>query len=368
MVQLGPRRLEMMEIDVPALEAGEALLRVEACGLCGSDIEQYHGTLGYLTPESFPMIPGHEPVGIIEEIDSATARAWGIATGDRVAVVPHLACGRCRHCTNGRGHLCTGLLPVPRSDYGFMPLDYRHGLWGAYSEYMPLHPRTVLYKIPANVSASVASLYQSLAAGLRWAVQVPETTAADTVLVLGCGQRGLASVVALRAAGVRSIIVTGLARDRFKLDHALRLGATATITVDEENTVERVMALTGGLGVDVAVDVAPSSFQPFLDAIDVTRPGGTIVVAGVKDRNSATPFNTNRVLYKELTIRGVFTPGAQAYERAVELLIQTVADIAPLHTHSLPLEDADEGIAMLSGRRTGIESIGVTLEPQLPGS
>ena len=96
MVQLGPHRLEMMEIEVPALEAGEALLRVEACGLCGSDIEQFNGTLGYLTPESFPMIPGHEPVGIIEEIDPATARAWGVAAGDRVAVVPHLACNERR--------------------------------------------------------------------------------------------------------------------------------------------------------------------------------------------------------------------------------------------------------------------------------
>jgi len=112
MVQLGPRRLEMMEVEVPALEAGGALLRVEACGLCGSDIEQFNGTLGYLTPQSFPMIPGHEPVGIIEEIDAGTARDWGVAAGDRVAVVPHLACGDCRHCTNGRGHLCTGLLPV----------------------------------------------------------------------------------------------------------------------------------------------------------------------------------------------------------------------------------------------------------------
>jgi threonine dehydrogenase-like Zn-dependent dehydrogenase len=366
MVQLGPRRLEMMEVEVPALEAGGALLRVEACGLCGSDIEQFNGTLGYLTPQSFPMIPGHEPVGIIEEIDAGTARDWGVAAGDRVAVVPHLACGDCRHCTNGRGHLCTGLLPVPRSDYGFMPLGYRHGLWGAYGEYMALHPKTVLYTIPAGVPAPVASLYQSLAAGLRWAVQVPQTTPSDTVLVLGCGQRGLASVVALRSAGVRSIIVTGLARDRFKLDHALRLGATATIAVDEEDTVERVMALTGGLGVDVALDVAPSSFQPFLDAIDVTRPGGTIVVAGVKDRDSAMPFNTNRVLYKELSIHGVFTPGAESYERAIDLLIRSVAELAPLHTHSLPLEAAEEGIAMLSGRRAGVQSIGITLEPGLP--
>ncbi len=361
MVQLGAERLELMERDVPALGPGEALLRVEACGLCGSDIEQYHARLGYLTAESFPMIPGHEPVGIIEEIDPEAARAWGIAAGDRVAVAPHLSCGRCERCRRGDAHLCAGPLPVPRSQYGFMPLAYRHGLWGGYSEYLVLHARSVVFPVPQHVPPYVAVMYQSLAAGVRWAVDVPRTAFSDTVLVLGCGQRGLGCVVALRAAGVRTIIVTGLARDRAKLAHAQRLGASATIVVDEENTVERVMALTGGRGVDTAIDVAPRSAQPFLDAVEAVRTGGTIVVAGVK--SEAAMLNTNRLLYREITVRGVFTQGLDAYHRAVELLTNDVASLEPLHTHDVRLDDVAEGIAMLAGERPGSDPIGIAVRP-----
>lgn len=362
LVQYAAEHFELQELEVPPTASAGALLRVEACGLCGTDIEQYHARQKYLRPASFPMIPGHEMVGIIEEIGPEARQAWGVAAGDRVVVAPHLVCNRCAFCLRGDTHLCKGIFPTPRSQYGFMPLAYEHGLWGGYSEYLPLHPATRLWTVPPAIPAPVAAMYQALAAGLRWAVHVPHTAAADTVLVLGCGQRGLASVVALRAAGVEEIIVTGLSRDRHKLAEARRLGARHTIVVDEEQTVERVMAITGGRGVEVAVDVAPGSIRPFLDAVDVMATGGTIVVAGLKDGTPA-PLDTNRLIYKEVTIRGVFTQQLEFYGQAVDLLTERFALLEPLHTHDFALEDLSEAIAVMSGERSGVESVCVTLRP-----
>jgi threonine dehydrogenase-like Zn-dependent dehydrogenase len=339
------------------------LLRVEACGLCGSDIEQYRGSLPYLTPAAFPMIPGHEPVGIIEDIDPQAARSWNVKAGDRVAIAPHIVCGECELCRSGSAHLCKGVLPVPRSQYGFMPLAYRHGLWGGYGRHMVLHPASYVCKVEPHVPSAVVAMYQALASGLRWAVDVPRTRPTDTVLVLGCGQRGLACVVALRSIGVETIIVTGLERDAHKLAHAQRLGAVATIVADREDTVERVMALTGGRGVDVAVDLTPAVPQPFLDAIEAVRTGGTIVVAGIKNPKTPAALNANRLIYKEITVHGVFTQGLDCYRRAVALLSAHVDDLAPLHTHDVALEDLADGIALLAGERPGEEAISVVLRP-----
>jgi len=362
MVQVAPKRLEMMELDVPPIAAGEALLRVEACGLCGTDIEQYHGRhRAQQQPDSYPMIPGHESVGIVEEIGAEAARTWGVAAGERVALLSMLSCRRCEYCLRGDLHLCKGFLPPTLPHYGFMPLGYAHGLWGGYSEYIHLHPATLLCKVPANVPPQFATLYQALAAGLRWAVAVPGTEYCDSVLILGCGQRGLAALLALRAAGVRSVIVTGLAKDAFKLELARKFGAQ-TIVVDQESTVERVMALTGGRGVDVALDVTPRTPQPFLDAIEAVRVGGTIVAAGIKDNATPAAVIMNRLVYKELTIKGVNAQPIGFYQRAIDLLARELETFAPLHTHEMPLADVAEAIEMLSGERPG-HAISISIHP-----
>jgi threonine dehydrogenase-like Zn-dependent dehydrogenase len=360
MVQRGPRTLEITEIEVPAMRAGEALLRVEACGLCGSDIDQYEGR--GRTP--MPLIPGHEPIGVIEEISAEAAKTWGVAIGDRVAVMPHITCGRCEFCVTGMLHLCPGALAVNVGHYGMTPLDYDHGLWGGYSEYIQLHPRTLLLKLPESLPTGIATMYQALAAGLRWAVQVPQAKQSDTVLVMGCGQRGLACVIALRTAGVRTIIVTGLSRDGFKLDQAVRLGASHVIDVEREDTVDRVKELTMGRGVDIVVDVAPGDPRSFLDAVGAVRVGGTVVLGAVKTRGMTTAFDPNLLQSREIRVQGVFTQGYDCYEAAIGLLEREQAMIAPLHTHEMPLDRVEDAIKMLSGEAAGAQSICISVTPQ----
>jgi threonine dehydrogenase-like Zn-dependent dehydrogenase len=362
MVQVGPRKFEAMEVDIPAVHDGEGLLRVESCGLCGSDIAQYHGNMR----TTFPIIPGHEPIGIVEEISAEAARNWGVKQGDRVALMPHLTCGRCEYCLAGNHHLCRGTMPVvPMVHYGYgsTPLTYGHGLWGGYAEYIHLHPRTLLCKVPEQMPLGIAAMYQAFAAGLRWAVHVPHTTASDTVLVMGAGQRGLASVVALKSVGVETLIVTGLARDAFKLDHARRLGASHIINVEQESTLERIMEITGGRGVDIVIDVASGSPQTFVDAVECVRLGGTIVVAAVKSKGATAAFNPTRLQQKEIRVQGVFTQGFGFYQSAFDLLARYQDQVASLHTHDVPLRDVSRAIEMLGGEIAGEEPIYMTVRP-----
>lgn len=365
MAQLADRQLEMVEIDIPPVRADEGLLRVEACGLCGSDVEQYEGLLERKGLIHYPIVPGHEPVGIIEEIGPEAARTWGLKRGDRVAIAGPINCGRCAHCLRGAQHLCRSLFPDPKMipGYGLMPMDFGHGLWGGYSEYIHLHPRTLFCKVPSNVPSRVATIYQALASGLRWAVSVPRAGIGDSVLVLGCGQRGLASVVALRRAGVSQIIVTGISRDHYKLELARELGATHTILADQENVVERTLEITAGRGVDVAVDVVPVSGQPIIDAVAAIRTGGTIVLAGIKGGSSKVAIDTDEVVTREITIKGVMTQSYDFYREALHMLGEDVARLSRLHTHEFSLANTEEAIHVLAGERSTEQPVSICIVP-----
>ena len=142
MVLTAPRRLEPRDLPVPEIGDDGALLRVEACGICGSDYEQFEGVLR--TP--VPVIPGHEPVGVIEAIGDRAARRWGVDVGDRVAVENLISCRFCEACLAGSYTLCR-----KRRIYSYIPLTEGHGLWGAYAEYMVLDPNSVVHRIDRRV-------------------------------------------------------------------------------------------------------------------------------------------------------------------------------------------------------------------------
>ncbi len=363
MVQTGDRRLDLHEIEVPRIASDEALLRVQACGLCGSDVDQYRGGTAASGLVCYPMIPGHEPVGVIEDIGAAAAARWGVRVGDRVAVEPHLSCGVCPQCLSGGYHLCRRIRPHGIPGYGFLPLEHGCGLSGGYATHMHLLPRTIVHRLPPSMPLQLASMYQAIAAGVRWAVTLPQTALGDTVLIFGCGQRGLGAVIACREAGVGRIIITGLARDRHKLDLARALGAHETIVADQEDTVATVMALTHGQGVDVAVDLAPFAPQTVAQAIDAVRSGGTVVLAGLKGRAGAPAIDTDKVVFKEITLRGAFSQGWQAYEQALRILDEDRYGLARLRTHDFALDDADTALRTLSGEMPGEDGICMALHP-----
>src|SRR6266567_5263430 len=287
-VQTGPRQMELREFPRPVISApGDgALLRVEACGICGSDVEQYKGAMG---TRGLPMIPGHEPLGIIEEISEQTSRRWGVSVGDRVAVEILIPCRSCDRCLAGRYMNCKNRIG---SHGGGNPPERADVLTGGYAEYIQLHPNSIVHPMRGDIPAEIAVMYNPLGAGVRWALEYGGVHLGSSVLILGAGQRGLAAILASRYVGAGLIIATGLARDAKKLALAREFGADHTINVEEEDTVSRVRELTGGDGVDVVLDLTPHALSPIIDAIEAVRWGGTIVLAGLKGRDDSGPRKT----------------------------------------------------------------------------
>lgn len=303
-VLVKPRTLEMRELARPAIGADDALLRIEACGICGSDYEQYEGAQPPhedYTP--YPVIPGHEPLGVIEEIGAGARRRWGVAEGDRVAVRSGYGCGRCEACARWEPRAC----PKRGGTYGYTDVGKPPPhLWGGYAEHMYLSPYTVLKKMNPRLPAGVAVMFNPLAAGLSWAASVPGTGPTDRVVILGAGQRGLCCVIAARAAGARQIVITGLGRDAQKLALARELGADATVNAEDGDVVAHVREVTGG-GAEVVVDTTPYAPQSLNHAIGIAVRKGRIVVAGLKGLRPARELPVDDVIYKELTIRGVLS-------------------------------------------------------------
>jgi threonine dehydrogenase-like Zn-dependent dehydrogenase len=361
-LQRAPRHLDLVELPLPDTGPDDALLSVEACGICGTDVEEYSGALLDTIGPASPFVPGHEPVGRIAAIGARAARRWRLAEGDRVVVEPALPCGACRECRTGRYTLCAGWDHYPMS-YGFVPAKIPPALWGGFADSMYLHPNSVVHRVSDAVDPRAAATFNALAAGVEWAVDVPGTRAGDCVVVLGAGQRGLACVLAARAAGADPVIVTGLASDRHRLDLALELGATAVVDASGGGVSEKVLELTGGEPADVVVDVASRDPATVLDAMRIVRRGGTVVLAGLKGGRPVDGWISDDVVLKGLRVQGVRAVGHTAFRRAVALIEAGTLPLHRLVTHTFALPDAAEAIETLAGNRPGTAPVSVVITP-----
>ena len=353
MVQTGPRQLEARDVPIPDIDEDSAILELEACGICGSDLEQYHGVIKV----NLPVIPGHEPLGRIAKIGDRAAARWGVDVGDRVAVETMLSCRFCQPCLGGHYHLCQD-----RRIYSYIPLHEQPGLWGAYAQYMYLHPNSIVHPMDASIPASTAVMFNPLGAGFRWAVELPKTSPGDRIVILGPGQRGLASVIAAKEAGASQIIVTGLEADRDKLALARSFGADHTIDVENENAVRRVKELTNG-GADIVVAVSAFATGPVRDAIHMVRPGGRIVLAGVKGMKAVDDFVSDYIVLKEINIQGAIGVTSSGYRSAIRMIESGRSPITEMHTHDFDLAEADLAIRTLGREVEGDESIHSCLIP-----
>jgi threonine dehydrogenase-like Zn-dependent dehydrogenase len=357
-VQVAPRQIELREFPRPRTGPDDGLLRVEANGICGSDVETYRGHLGGPRPA---FIPGHEPLGVVEEVGERAAERWGVQPGDRVAVEVIVPCRACRDCLTGRYQFC----PNRKYGHGVTGIGTEPALWGGMAEYMYLSPTSVLHKVDPALPVEVAALYNAMGAGVRWACHLGEVRIGETVLVLGAGQRGIAAVVAARAAGAGTIIITGLAADAHKLALARDFGADHTIVVDghaAENTVERVCEITDGDLADLALELTPMAAEPITDALLSVRRGGRVVLAGLKG-NQEIPLRTDLMINRALTVRGAFGVDARGMEDAIALIESRRFPLEKMHTHSFGLDDAALAIETLGGEVPGQAAIGVSVQP-----
>lgn len=309
-----PNRLVAKDIAIPAPGRGEAILLVQACGLCGSDHELYSGAM----PGSLPLIPGHEVVGTIANATDEFVKSHGVGDGDVVALEVFQRCGQCDACRRDAYPLCRthGM----KDSYGNTSITVGSGLWGGYATHMLLTADSLVHRIPAGMDPAYATLFNPLGAGVRWGQVLPGVKQGDVVAVLGPGLRGLSAAAVASIAGAKFTMLTGAGpRDHDRLKLGEQLGATIGVDVTATDAKALLKEQTGGLA-DVVVDVTAAAPAAFAQAIDLARPGGTVVVAGTRGVHTLKDFNPDRIVLKELTVLGARGVDGTAYARALDLL------------------------------------------------
>lgn len=357
-VQVGPRRLEMREFPRPSVGADDAIIRVEANGICGSDIEIYADESGR---RSAPFIPGHEPMGIVDEIGDVAAERWGVQVGDRIAMEVVVPCRTCADCLGGRYQACR----FKGNGHGITPVDVAPSLYGGFAEYMYVQPSAVVHRIDATLPVEVAAMFNPLGAGVRWALDIGGVGMGDVFVVLGAGQRGIFAALAAKSVGAATVIVTGLERDAHKLAAARELGADHTVVVDGDDAVDIVSfveEVTDGRMADVALDVTPMAGGPVSDALRSVRHGGRVVLAGLKGGREI-PINTDLFVNRALTVRGAFGVDAPSMDNAIRLLESRRFDVGALHTHTFDLDHVGDAIDILGPNSADRSAIHVTVQP-----
>ncbi|MEY2454605.1 MAG: alcohol dehydrogenase [Acidimicrobiaceae bacterium] len=336
------------ELELPRLGDDDGLLRIEACGLCGTDHEQYTGHL----PAGFAFIPGHEAVGVIEGVGARAAERWGVQVGDRVAVEVFQSCRACDECRAGRYRRCVrhGMGDM----YGFVDVAKPPGLWGGYADHQYLGPDAMLLPLPPELDPVVATLFNPLGAGIRWTTTVGGAAKGDVVAVLGPGIRGLSACVAAKEAGAAFVAITGLGpRDTGRLELAMQFGADLAIDVSVDDPGKALRKATGGRLADVVVDVTAKAPAALAQGVAMARPGGTVVLAGTRGSPDTPGFWPDHVVYKELHLVGALGVDVAAYRAAIDVLVSRRWPFDDVPRQCAGFDEAETLLQTMSGEIEG---------------
>jgi threonine dehydrogenase-like Zn-dependent dehydrogenase len=348
------RRFEIREFALPEIADDAALLKLEACGICGSDI---HGSERLANG---PKILGHENVGIVARLGKQAAAKWKVKEGDRIALEEYVPCGACKWCRSDDFRFCEQTGRGGSLRYGTTGIGVWPSLWGGYSQYMYVHPNAVVHKVPANIPPAHAAAFLPFSNGVEWAYGYGEVGIGDSILIQGPGQQGLACVIAAKAAGASCIIVSGLTRDARRLEVARMLGADHTIDVETEDLVSKVRDYTGGDGANVVVNVTGGGKGTVAEAISVAAMKCNIVLAAAgSEMIDVGSFGRRKIVLKQANGHSF---------KAVELAIQFIASgkvpMDVISTHTFPMSRAMEAIDAVAGKGPA-DAIHVSILPEL---
>ena len=346
----GPENYQIDEVDVPAAGPGEALIRVEAIGICASDVKCYHGASKFWGDADRPawaeteVIPGHEFVGEVVELDDEARRRWSIDVGDRVVSEQIVPCWECRYCRRGQYWMCS-----VHNIYGF-----KRATPGAMASFMIYPAGALVHKISKDVPPAHAAFAEPLACALH-AVQRADVRFDDTVVVAGCGPIGLGMVAGARAKSPALVIALDLAPR--KLELAKQCGADVVINIAEEDAVARVKELTDGFGCDVYLEGTghPSAVK---QGLTMLRKLGTYVEYGVFGSDVTVDWSIISD-DKELDVLGAHL-GPHCWPAAIRMIESGALPLDQICSHQLPLQDFQRGLDLVS---SGKESIKVSLLP-----
>lgn len=322
-----PLSIAVKEVKRPVPGPNDALIKVYCIGICGSDIHYYeHGKIGRYVVDR-PIILGHELAGEVIQIGD---QVTNVAVGDRVAVEPGVACGRCNFCKSGRYNLCPEVVFMATP-----PVD------GAWAEYAAIRS-DCLFKLPEGMSYEEGALLEPLSVGFH-AMRRGKVGPSDRILILGLGPIGLLAIQAAKLFGVHEIIASDIVP--FRREMALKLGATAVMNPLQDNISEQISLLTGGEGIDVIIESSGNS-QAIADTIRFVNRGGRIVYIGLPTAKQI-PMDMNLLIDSELDVFGVFRY-ANTYPAAIQALKNSDIVLRQTITHKFALSDIQEAVAVAS--------------------
>jgi L-iditol 2-dehydrogenase len=333
------RQLEMAEVPTPAAGAGEVLIRVGACGICGSDVHGYDGSSGRRIP---PIVMGHEAAGRIEAVGAGVT---GLAEGDRVTFDSTIYCGACGYCKRGEVNLCDH-----RQVLGVSCGDYSRA--GAFAEFVAV-PARVVYKLPDSISFAEAAMLEAVAVAIH-AVSLADISVESTALVVGAGTIGVLILQALRAAGCRRVFVSDVDATRLKL--AKELGATDVLLADKIDVVPEILQRTGGVGVDVAMEAVGRN-ETVNAAIASVRKGGTVVLVGNILPTATLPLQ--KVVTRQIRLQGSCASAGE-YPQAIALMASGAIRVKPLITAIAPLAEGPQWFERLYAREPNLLKVVLT--------
>lgn len=338
-VLYGPEDMRIEEVDVPEIGPDDALIQMQACTLCGSDLHGYHGNHPRVT---YPRILGHEFSGFITRTGENVS---GFEAGQRVVCDIDLRCGICEYCLKGRGNVC-----VEIKTQGF-DAD------GAYSEYVKVH-KSNLYKLPDNVSFEEACFIQTLGIGYNGVKRRGEIKINEEVLIIGCGPIGLSALIIAKAGGANVISTDTI---DYRLGLAKELGADATINSSNEDVVEKVLSMTNGRGVEKVIEAVGGPQDTTLgQCTQVVKRGGLIVLIGTFSGNKAT-LRATEFKDRELEMRGSRAyVGGEAFPDLIQLLSCGKIDVSKMISHRMKLAEVEKGLRLMDAKSENVMKVVIT--------
>jgi L-iditol 2-dehydrogenase len=330
---IAKREFRLTQGEIPPPAAGEVQVRVDAVGICGSDLHSYsEGAVGD-TPCRYPMVLGHEPAGTVVKVGSGVT-GWSV--GDRAALEPAVYCYHCEFCRSGHHNVCEHIrfLSTP-GDPGF------------FREFVNLPP-TNLLAIPPRLSLDLATLVEPLAVAVH-SLKFAAIALGETVAVFGAGPIGLLTIASLKAAGAGRIFAVEPVAHRREL--AKHLGADVVVDAAAGDAAKEIVAATGRRGVDCAMDCAATG-DTINQAIRATRNSGRVVLTGIHSA-AMVEFEVSPMRRKELAIFNVRRSNHDN-EAALQFLLDRTSSLGAMVTHKRPLERIGEAFSIVEQRADGV--------------
>ena len=333
-------QLGYQEVPEPVISVDDVLIRVKACGICGSDVHGIDGSTGRRIP---PIVMGHEAAGVIEEV-GANVKGW--APGDRVTFDSTVSCGQCYFCARGEINLCDN-----RQVLGVSCGEFRRH--GAFAELVSV-PARILYRLPDSLGFAEAAMIEAVSIAVH-AVNITPKSLGDTAVVVGSGMIGLLTIQAAKAAGFARVFAVDL--DDNKLAVALRLGADAAFNPKTVDVPKAIQDLTNGRGADVALE-AVGAAAPIKTAIMSVKKGGTVTLIGNIAPNIELPLQA--VVTRQIRLQGSCASSGE-YPACIELLASGAIKVDEMISARVPLADGADWFKRLYAHEPNLMK--VILEP-----